>query len=246
MALALGIGVASADDYAQNFDAVPKDWSSVEEPAAIMGDATPGAWKSEKTGLLDGNALHQTSNAWGDKGDIYPLGTYFVYDGQEFRDFELEVDFYAADNDGFGLLFRYVDRKNHYRFLTMIDPGNPENAPAKDKGPWSRFDIRLGDKADEAPFYELLGRKPDTYSEKKAQTLRLEIVGNAFSASIDGKEVVKAEDAKNAYPKGKIGLVCFAQNDMWFDSLKVTDLSARAVSSVGRLATTWSRLRSTR
>jgi hypothetical protein len=245
IAVVFGARLASAADYLQPFDALPKDWSAVDEPGAIMGDATPGAWKVEKSGLLDGPALHQTANTWGDKGDIYPLGTYFVYDGAEFEDFVLETDIYPADNDGLGFLFRYRDRKNHYRFLTMIDAANPENAPPKDKGPWSRFDVRLGDKGDDVPYYALLGRKIDTYKEKEVQKIRIEVIGNTFTASIAGKEVVTATDANNAYPTGKIGLVCFAQNDMWFDNVKVTDLSARAVSPAGRLTTTWARLRRT-
>lgn len=237
---------AFASDMIEDFERSPKSWSVVDEPAGLMGDATPGQWAIVRSPILDGSALHQSSNTWGDKTDVYPLGTYYVYDGAEYRDFILEVDVYPNDNDGFGFLFRYRDRKNHYRFLTMVDPGNPENAPAKDKGPWSRFDARLGDKGDDPPYYELLGRESDTYQERKRQKVRLEVNGNVFVAFIEGKKVVAATDPKNAYSSGKIGFVCFAQNDMDFDNLKVTDLSGQAISPRARLTTLWADLKSAR
>lgn len=234
---------ARAADYAEDFEGALKGWTAVDEPAAIMGDAAPGVWQPTKSPLLDGSALHQTSNAWGDKKDVYPLGTYFVYDGGDYRDFVLEADIFAQDNDGWGLLFRYVDRKNHYRFLTMIDPGNPEFAKPEDKGPWSRFDVRLGDKGDEEPFYERLELKRDTYKENTRHTVKLEVSGNQFSASLDGKLLVAGTDPSNRNPSGKIGLVCFAQNNMWFDNVRVTDVSAKAVAAQGKLALLWGSLK---
>lgn len=97
-----------------------------------------------------------------------------------------------------------------------------------------------GDKGDEEPYYTRIGRKPDTYRDKVKQSIRLEVVGSDFAAYIENQKVVTATDA--TYPSGKIGLVCFAQNDMWFDNLKIIDQSL-AVSAAGNLAVELGRLK---
>ena len=40
------------------------------------------------------------------------LGTYAIYQGKDFTDFTMEMDVFAADNDGMGIVWGLQDKIN--------------------------------------------------------------------------------------------------------------------------------------
>ena len=105
---------------------------------------------------VENGALVQTSNIWGDATDTVAIGTFLIYDLQEFISFTLEADITPNDNDGMGIVWRWKDRTNHYRFMTMLDSGNSPNGL---HGPYRVIEKRI---SDELSFYEVPRLAEDT------------------------------------------------------------------------------------
>jgi len=236
------ISPAFSDDFEEDFSdaTVGKepgegDWVVYDEPPADLGDQGPSSW-SVASGL-DGKALTQSSNIWGDATDAVAIGSFAIYDKTEWADFALEVDVVANDNDGMGLVWRWKDRLNHYRFITMIDAGNSPNGR---RGPYRLLERRLGDVAGaELPFYDTLDDNTDAYTEGQVQTWKLESIGNVFKFYVDDKLTLEAQDS--TYKEGKVGFLVYAQSGVFFDNLRITDLWA--VHSQNKLATTWAKVK---
>jgi len=112
------------------------DWEVVDD--VDLGDAGPSTWQIRDSQFgLDGKVLYQGSNIWGNAGDNMLMGTFIIYKAEKFSNFILDVDVFAGDNDGMGLVWAYEDTAKHYRIM-MINDGWP--APPLDgfSGPFIR------------------------------------------------------------------------------------------------------------
>ncbi|MBC8235110.1 hypothetical protein H8E77_36655 [bacterium] len=234
--------LAFADDFEEDFSDAKVgrksgegDWVVYDEED--LGDLGPSSW-SIASGL-DGKAMTQSSNIWGDATDAVAIGSFVIYDKTEWADFTLEMDIVANDNDGMGIVWRWKDILNHYRFITMFDSGNSPNGR---KGPYRLLERRLGDAGGaELPFYETLADNKEAYVQGVPQKWKLETIGDTFKFYVDDELTLEARDS--TYKKeGKIGFLVYAQSGVFFDNLKITDLWA--VDSQSKLATTWAHLKS--
>jgi hypothetical protein len=235
------IFAAFAGDFEEDFsdatvgrESGDGDWVVYDEED--LGDFGPSSW-TIMASPLDGDAMSQSSNIWGDATDAVAIGSFVVYDLTEWSDFMLEVDVVANDNDGMGLVWRWQDMLNHYRYMTMVDTGN---SPAGRRGPYRILERRLGDPAGaELPFYETLDDNTDSYVQGVPQTWKLEAIGNTFKFYVDDKLTLEATDS--TYEKGKVGFIVYAQSGVFFDNLRITDLWA--VDPQGKLTTTWAEMK---
>jgi len=233
LVMGLACNVAVAANFSDDFDDGNMDgWVVVDDPDELMSDKSASTW-GVQGGPLNGMAVYQGSNRWGDPTDQISLGTYLIYDEAEWTDFIFEFDTVAADNDGLGFVWRWKDRLNHYRYMMVIDTGS--------RGPFRRIERRLGDAdGDKFPFYEFLAKSSDSYTQGVPINLRVEARGATMTVFMDNKEVLKAED--RTYSKGKIGFALYAEQ-AYFDNVKVTDLGS-AVELGGKVATSWGWLKS--
>jgi len=221
-----------ADNFKDDFeDGGMEGWVVVDDPDELMSDAAPSTWEV-KGGPIGGKAVYQGSNRWGDPTDQIALGTYLIYDGAEFVDFKFEFDTVANDNDGLGCVWRWQDRLNHYRFMTVIDPGS--------RGPFRRIERRLGEDGDDFPFYEFLAKSTDSYPQSTEIHISVEVKGTKMTVYMDDELALTADDA--TYDVGKIGFALYAEQ-AFFDNVEVTDLGG-AVDPNGKLASTWGDIRS--
>ena len=231
----LASSCAMAGDFVDDFeDADMNGWITLDEPAKLLNDKGPSNWAvlPSPAGRND-LALNQANNIWGDPPDVVPLGTFAIYDLSEWVSFDLTVEVYAQDNDCLGLVWGWKDRTQHYRFITMIDPANPEG-PGADKAPWSKIEKRIGD---DKPYYDTIGRVGQASYQDGANTkFRLTVENGKFSVYSNDKLVVEASDPN--YLGGKIGFTMIAQQGCFFDNVKVVDLGAM-VNSKEKLASTW-------
>jgi hypothetical protein len=225
------------DDFEEDFSDAEigepgkAEWVKYDEDS--LGDPGPSTW-SILNSPLDGPAMSQSSNIWGDATDTVAIGSCIVYDRAQWSDFIMEVDVVANDNDGMGIVWRWKDILNHYRYITMIDPGNSPNGK---RGPYCMMERRLGDdEGNKLPYYKTLAEDDQSYTQGAPQNWRLEAVGDSFKFYIDGKLALEANDA--TYKSGKIGFHVYAQSGVFFDNLKITDLKA-SVNAQYKLATTW-------
>lgn len=229
--------ITNSADFSEDFEKGMDNWIAVDEPANLLDDKGPSNWVVV-SGPINGKALNQTTNIWGDVGDVVALGSFCIYNKQEWENFEITFDMLANDNDGVGFVWGWKDRTNHYRFFTMIDPGNPGGAQGKEgdpgKAPWSLIEKRIGD---ERPYYKTLAIvREASYQQGTAVNFRIVIKDGIFEVYSNKKLMVSAKDP--SYKGGKIGFTVYAQSGNFFDNLQLKDLGAM-VDPKSKLASTW-------
>lgn len=175
------------------------NWTVVDDADVLEG---PSDWRVDADGLL-----HQRSNIWGRRGDFIGrwLGTMLVAGDASWSDYTLTVNAKPADDDGFGVVFRYQDPEHFYRLLLLED--------GLSGGPVTRLDRREG-----ADYTELWSVKKG-YKPGVAVTIEVRVEGEVIRASVDGKQLFEARD--KSYSNGKIGLFCYAQSGQTFDDVRV-------------------------
>jgi hypothetical protein len=151
--------------------------------------------------------LHQRSNVWGRRGDFIGrwFGTYLVAGDAGWKDYTLSVTAKPADDDAFGVVFRYQDPEHFYRLLFLQD--------GLSGGPITRLDRREG--AD----YTHLWSNTRGYHPGTELMIEVTVEGDMIRASLDGRQLFDLKDGK--YRRGKIGLFCYAQQGQAFDDVKV-------------------------
>lgn len=191
-------------------------WTPIDEPPPLLGGEGPSRWGIDD-GPISGKALSQTSNIWGDKPDVIALGTFLIYDLQEWVDFVMEFDMYANDNDGVGVVWGWKSRIQHYRFFTMVDPANPGGAPPDLKAPFTSIEKRTGDVS---PYYQTLAKiKQASYLEFRVNHFKLEVINKQFKVYWNYALVLQASDPW--YWGGKIGFMLYAHSGVFFDNVKI-------------------------
>lgn len=174
-------------------------WTVIDDPDTVEG---PSVWQAEPDGWL-----YQRSNIWGRRGDFIGrwYGTMIVAGDTGWRDYVFSVRAKAADNDGFGVVFRFKDPEHFYRLL-LLDDG-------MSGGPLMRLDKREG-----AEYTELWSAVR-TYRQGVELHVEIEAEGNHLRGKLDGQSLFDVTD--DSYQKGKIGLFCYAQSNQAFDDVRV-------------------------
>lgn len=176
-------------------------WTVVDDPETVEG---PSEWRVEADGWL-----HQRSNIWGRRGDFLGrwYGTMLVTGQADWRNYTFSVRAKAKDNDGFGVVFRYLDAEHFYR-LIFIDDG-------MSGGPLARLDKREG-----AEYTELWAA-PRAYKQGVELLIEVEADGDQLRGRLDGQPLFDLQDT--SYRSGKAGLFCYAQSDQAFDDARVVE-----------------------
>ncbi|MBD3185002.1 hypothetical protein GF312_22150 [Candidatus Poribacteria bacterium] len=212
------------------------DWEVIDEAPENLGDQGPSIWEIRDSQLgLDGKVLFQGSNIWGSAPDTCLLGTFLIYRGEQFTNFQMDVDVAAADNDGMGLVWAYADTDEHYRAI-MINDVWPAGSVDGYDGPFMKIAKRI---SNEEPWYELLEVVKDDYipyseGERLHWTLIVED-GNFTFTREDGLSI-SAQD--NSYSGGFVGIQLYAQQAE-FDNITIEPLTTSPVQPDSKLTTTW-------
>ncbi len=175
------------------------NWTVADDADTLEG---PSDWRVEQDGWL-----HQTSNIWGRRGDFIGrwYGTYLIAGSSDWRDYTLSVRVKPADDDGFGVVFRYQDAEHFYRLIFLQD--------GMSGGPITRLDKREG--AD----YTELWSEPKGYRLSSEMLIQVDVDGDVIGATVDSKRLCEVKDG--SYSRGKIGLFCYAQKGQAFDDVRV-------------------------
>jgi hypothetical protein len=174
-------------------------WTVVDDPDTLEG---PSLWKVESDSWL-----HQSSNIWGRRGDFLGrwYGTMIVAGDSAWKDYTFTVRAKPADNDGFGVVFRFRDPEHFYRLLLIQDGMNG--------GPLTRLDKRNG------PDYTEIWSTQQGYRLGAETDIAISVNGAAIHADSNGAFLFDVGDGE--YRSGKIGLFCFAQAGQAFRDVKV-------------------------
>lgn len=172
----------------------------------------PAVWK------LDSGYMRQTSNVWGgdtDPAEIAKPGTInlltipeglgesgIVPGSHSWTDYRLTVRLRSGDNDGIGLVFRYRDEDNWYRF--SMDSERHYRRLAKSAG---------GVVAE-------LWSDNIAYEKNREYLITIDAIDDALVGYVNGVELFSLRD--DAIPNGTIGLYCWGNQDARFGSVRVT------------------------
>ena len=179
------------DDYA-----VDRGWIVVDD-----GDNnSPSRWR------LDGGALLQASNIFGgdsSEGAIEKPGTLVYYGDPNWSDYRVSVMVTSTDDDAVGVIARYADRNNYYRFSLDVERG------------YARL------VAKESGDYHLLAEDLDHpgFVQGTPTRLSLEVEGDQVRAYVDDMQVLTATDTRHL--SGAAGLYTWANESARFDDLEV-------------------------
>lgn len=175
------------------------NWKVVDDSDTVEGSSE---WK-----VVRGAGVQQQSNIWGRRGDFIGrwYGTFLIAGDHDWNDYIFQLKAKPADDDGFGVVFRWVDAEHFYRLIFVQDGFNG--------GPITRLDKRDG--AD----YTELWSVPRGYRPGMEMTIQIHVDGEMLAAQVDGRELFNVKDG--SYSRGKIGLFCYAQNGQAFDDVRV-------------------------
>jgi len=175
------------------------NWTVVDDPDTIEG---PSEWLVEADGKL-----HQKSNIWGRRGDFLGrwYGTYLVTGDANWSDYEFSLKATPVDDDGFGVVFRYLDAEHFYRLFFLED--------GMSGGPMVRLDRREG------PDYTELWSMNKGYRPGNEMYIEVNVVGDLIRASVDRQSLFEVKDTANR--RGRVGLFCYAESGIAFDDVRV-------------------------
>src|SRR5712692_3874047 len=167
---------------------------------ALTGQGKPGLWIVKKDDQVHGNVLMQTD---ADTTDYrFPVA---VYDGVTAKDVDLSVQFKAITgrgDQGAGIVWRYRDQNNYY--IT-----------------------RCNALEDNCTIYHVVNGRRVAFLNQNAKvasnawhTLSVEVVGDHFVVTYDGKKVLDARDG-TLKEAGKVGLWTKADSVIAFDEFSI-------------------------
>jgi hypothetical protein len=125
----------------------------------------------------------------------------------KWNDYRVTMRIQSPDTDRLGVIFRYQDNDNYYRFS------------------WAVGSRRLEKRV--AGAFKLLAQ--DTVGYKARQTYALQIIaqGSALKVLIDGKTIFSVTDS--SFSDGTIGLYSYYNVGTWFDDVVVEELPSGKV-----------------
>ena len=133
--------------------------------------------------------LKQSSNIYGGsttRSDIRKPGTNIVAGNAAWKNYDFSVRMRTFDDDGVGVVFRYVDKNNHYRFSMDRQRG------------YQRLVKKVNG------VYTLLAQNSRGYATNTSYQLRVVAVGSSLQILMDGAVVFTVKDA--SLPAGKFGM----------------------------------------
>lgn len=170
------------------------------------GDSSgPSAWS------VEAGAIVQTSNIYG--GSIFGSdpdrpGTMAVTGSGEWRNIVVEATVRSLDDDAIGVVFRYRDEANHYRF-------------AMDRQRSYRHLVRVADGVSTLLWEDASAG----YALDVSHLIRIEAYEREILVWLDGAFLARVEDA--THDSGRVGFYCWANVGARFEALRVQTLHAR-------------------
>lgn len=210
--ITLTIGAAPPTLMSDNFsDNNFNGWTVVTEPGTTSG---PAAW-SASTG-----ALRQTSSVYGGtstytSSNVSRPGTYIHFGaGSSWTNYTLEADLRSTDADAFGLLFRYQNSNNYYRF--SMDRQFSQRRLVKKVG----------------GTYTVL--RQDSVQFNTSQTYRVSVTvnGSAITVLIDGVQFYSGTDT--SLSSGSVAMYTYRNSGATFDNVVVRGVAPTASTNEPR------------
>jgi tetratricopeptide (TPR) repeat protein len=197
------------DDFST--DTLSTSYEVVDDPQAVLSSPSEWRYNAAQQRILQLSNIHGPvpgSNNSPDKP-----GTYLLYkiedDRPILRNLLLSTSVQSADNDGIGVVFRYIDQDNFYYFL-MSAQSRFRRLGKKVMGVFSELDTAAVDLA--------TGYTPNTEYQ-----IKIVARGSEMRAYIDNELVLTGRDTSLTAP-GRAGLYTWGSQNAAFDNLKLFKL----------------------
>ncbi len=203
----------SASKMADDFDdGNMDDWKIVDEAA----DRNRSRW------LVKNRRLTQTSNIFATYGIALDMpGTYAFYQhGATWTDYSVALDITSDDDDAIGLMFRYSDNNNYYRF-------------SWDSERRCRWLVKK-----QNGVFTLLARDDVPYVTGRTYRLSVVACGPAIYVSIDDALIFCVRDS--SLPSGTIAMYTWANAGGCFDNVAVNHVLPCSFTETFDDCSTWS------
>ena len=174
-------------------------WTIVDDAPYSAG---PSDWRVSLGELLQLSNIFTNENEY----DVFK-GTHVFAGDKDWRDYYFLARIYSSDNDGIGMLFRYQDENNYYRFITVQDPGN--------RGPFKRLEKQVNG--------QFITLAEDTSNIKIPGRFigKVHVVGDSIYFYENNELLFAVQD--DEFDSGKIGLMCYANDGAVFDDIYVSE-----------------------
>ncbi len=192
--LATGAVLLSEDFNDGNFTG----WTIVDDKGTRLG---PSVWSAETGSLVQSSNIGSSTSS--------NLGAFALYTKRNWSNYRLALKMRSADDGSIGVMFRYLDNNNYYRF-------------SWDKQRFSRRLVKL-----ENGVLTVLAE--DAVPYVIGQTYQLQIVaqGTTLEVWIDGTLIFSVTDA--SFDGGTIALYSWYNQGSTFDDVLVEDLATGTV-----------------
>lgn len=158
------------------------------------------------------HAAVQLTNIYGGStvgSDPIKPGTMLIRGDADWTEYRLTTTLRSADNDAVGVVFRYQDEQNYYRWSMDAQRS------------YRRLTRVLGG------VHTVLYADGETYASDTDYVVTVEAIGSDIRIYQDGEPVVAVTDG--ALSQGRIGLYCWASEGARFSDVAVDDFSDSSV-----------------
>lgn len=138
-------------------------------------------------------------------GSSTPAPTVGSYSGSKWKDYSVSLTMKSADSDSIGVMFRYHDNDNYYRF-SWNNRTKTQQLVKRENG-----------------AFKVLATRTATYNSGRSYSLAISATGSQLKVGVDGATIFTVTD--ESFPDGTIGLYSSSNRGSSFDSITVTDLS---------------------
>jgi parallel beta-helix repeat protein len=197
------LGVELFQDYFSG--SLSSDWLVVDE----------GFWQGPSRWAVVTGSLVQTSNIWSPPADpaVLPqLGTYVWYaPGFAWTNYRIQSTLRSDDDDALGLMFRYQDAGNYYRFSWDLERGHR----------------RLLKKVNGT--FALLAEDSIPYARGQAYPIEILAYGNTLEVRVNDGLIFNGAILDDGLSSGSVGFYSWFNNGSVFDEIVVTELDMVSV-----------------
>jgi hypothetical protein len=172
-------------------------WTIIDEAAN-----GPSSWS------VSNGALTQTS-AIGSSNGGDSFGTFALYTQGSWTDYRFSLTMKSTDDDAIGVMFRFKDDRNYYRFAWDKQSG------------FRRLEKRVNG------TFTTLATSSTTYTVGQSYSVTVLAQGTKLQVSIDGQLIFSVTDS--ALSRGTVGLYTNYNSGATFDNVMVEDLKSGGI-----------------